>query len=331
MNIFRRTLDAGMKLACQDGLTNSTRMAKREEVTEEEEKIMWQKDLLGCQTAKSLLYTIYFYNGKLFGIRAKEHRNLRVNNFRIDSVSVTYDESTSKTFHGGLKDLKYSPRVTKHICCSGKDVNHFPCIVNCYGTYIEKVKDLAKVNEAFYFKPNNDANVFEYYNMVLGIHTLNKILPDLCESAGFSRKTSHCLRVTCATRLFQSNVEDKLIRQRTGHRSNALLAYEKESHQQNIKVSKILGPPEQNKNVEGNNDVDDLFFDLDVPDDLLSTIPLPGDGQMANISNFDVSDEFLSTMPLPGDKQIASMSSSTPTAALSGCVFNNCTINLGKI
>ena len=59
--------------------------------------------------------------------------------------------------------------------------------------------------------------------MVLGIHTLNKILPDLCESAGFSRKTSHCLRVTCATQLFQSNVEDKLIRERTGRRSNALL------------------------------------------------------------------------------------------------------------
>ena len=185
------------------------------------------------------LWSIQFIstiNGKLFGIRAKEHRNLRVNNFRIDSVSVTYDESTSKTFHGGLKDLKYSPRVTKHIgneayCCSGNDVNHFPCIVNCYSTYIEKVKDLAKVNEAFYFKPNNDANVFEYYNIVLGIHTLNKILPDLCESADFSRKTSHCLRVTCATRLFQSNVENKLIRERTGHRLNAWLAYEKESHQ----------------------------------------------------------------------------------------------------
>ena len=146
------TLDAEMKLACQDGLTNSTKMAKREEVTEEEKKIMWQKDLLGCQTAKSLI-TIYFYNGKLFGIRAKEHRGLRVNNFRIDSVSVTYDESTSKTFYGGLKYLKYTvlDRVTKHICCSGKDVNHFPCIVNCYSTYIEKVKDLAKVNEAFYF------------------------------------------------------------------------------------------------------------------------------------------------------------------------------------
>jgi hypothetical protein len=104
--------------------------------------------------------------------------------------------------------------------------------------------------------------------------------------------------MTCATLLFQSNVEDKLIRERTGHRSNALLVYEKENEQQNIKVSKILGPPEQNKDVEEKNDVEDLFFYFDVSDDLLSTIALPGDGQMANISNFDVSDEFLSTLCL---------------------------------
>ena len=68
------------------------------------------------------------------------------------------------------------------------------------------------------------------------------------------------------------SVEDKLIRERTGHRSNALLAYEKESHQQNIKVSKILETPEQNKNIEEKNDVEDLFFDFDVSDDALSTI-----------------------------------------------------------
>ena len=50
----------------------------------------------------------------------------------------------------------------------------------------------------------------------------------------------------------------------------------------------MLGPPEQNKNVEEKNDVEDLFYDFDVSDDLLSTILLPGDGQIANISNFDV-------------------------------------------
>ena len=248
-----------------------------------------------------------------------------MHNFRIDCNSVTYDESFSKTYHGGLKDLKYNPRVIQHICCSGKDVNHFPCIVNCYYNYIEKVKDLAKSNEAFYFKPNNDEAVVEYYNLVLGINSLNKILPDLCESAGVSRKTSHCLRVTCATRLFQSEVEEKLIRERTGHRSNALLAYEKESSEQNRKVSKILGPPEVivDDVIELEDDIpqlnslrnsdSDLLFDFDVPDEV---------------------DEILATMSLPGNNEITKTSTSSATgssATLSGCVFNNCSVYFGKI
>ena len=36
-----------------------------------------------------------------------------------------------------------------------------------------------------------------------------------------------CLRVTCASSLFKAGVEVKLIRDRTGHRSNALFKYEK--------------------------------------------------------------------------------------------------------
>ena len=95
--MFRRVLDAEMKVACKAGVEKKNKKAEREAVTEEEEKIMWDKNLLGCQTAKSLVRTIYFYNGKLFGIRSKEHRHLRVHNFRIDCNSVTYDESFSKT------------------------------------------------------------------------------------------------------------------------------------------------------------------------------------------------------------------------------------------
>ena len=59
------------------------------------------------------------------------------------------------------------------------------------------------------------------------------------------RKTSHCLRVTCATRLFQSKVDEKLIRDRTGHRSNALLlSYKKSSLAQQMNVNNTLAPPD---------------------------------------------------------------------------------------
>lgn len=102
LNVFRRALDAEMRQAIQDGVCDEAKWKDREEITEEDEKTMWMKGLLGCSTSKSLMRTIYFYNGKLFGLRAKEHRNLKYSNFRIESDSVVYDESVSKTFHGGL-------------------------------------------------------------------------------------------------------------------------------------------------------------------------------------------------------------------------------------
>jgi len=72
--------------------------------------------------------------------------------------------------------------------------------------------------------------------------TLNAILPDMCKKAGIKVKTAHCLRVTCATKLFTSGVEEKMFRERTGHRSNALFSYQKPSDHQISKVSKLLGP-----------------------------------------------------------------------------------------
>ena len=65
-----------MKQTTLDGVANKTKKKERSDITEEDEATMWSKGLLGCHTAKSLFRTIYFYNGKLFGLRAKEHRNL---------------------------------------------------------------------------------------------------------------------------------------------------------------------------------------------------------------------------------------------------------------
>jgi integrase len=224
-----------MRQATHVGVGKESKKEERHGITLEDEKIMWEKGSLGCLTAKCLLDTIYFYNGKLFGLRSNEHRNLRIHNFQIDFVSVTYDETVSKSYHGGLKDLKYAPRVVRHVCCDGKDLNHTPRIVNSYASYVEKMRKSTNQVQAFYFRPHSNPEVLEYYAITLGINTLNKILPDVCAKAGLPRKTSHCLRKTTATRLFQTNVEEKLIRERTGHRSNALFNYEKKRAGKNCK------------------------------------------------------------------------------------------------
>ena len=53
---------------------------------------------------------------------------------------------------------------------------------------------------------------------------------------------AHSLRVTCVSSLFNAGVDDKLIRVRSGHRSNALFQYEKPTEENLSKVSNILGP-----------------------------------------------------------------------------------------
>lgn len=69
---LRRILDAEMKEVHAAGITNAK--AEKEAVSDGDEERMWQQGVLGEATAKSLLHTIYFYNGKLFGMRSQEHR-----------------------------------------------------------------------------------------------------------------------------------------------------------------------------------------------------------------------------------------------------------------
>ena len=64
----------------------------------------------------------------------------------------------------------------------------------------------------------------------------------LCEQAGIKGyKTNHSLRVTAATRLFQSGMDEQLIMERTGHRStDGVRAYKRSSLQQQALVSRVL-------------------------------------------------------------------------------------------
>ena len=89
-----------------------------------------------------------------------------------------------------------------------------------------------------------------------GINTLNRLLPDMCEAAGRKRKSVHCFRVTCASSLFNAGVDRKLIHDRSGHRSDALMKYEKANEKVQTKVSAILGPKLESSTVSATISVD---------------------------------------------------------------------------
>ena len=86
--LFRRALDAEMKDGTREGLHIKYKKEEKEFVSEEEEELFWKQGLLGTTTAKSLLNTVYFYNGKIFGLRGGDHRNISVNNFLIERFPI---------------------------------------------------------------------------------------------------------------------------------------------------------------------------------------------------------------------------------------------------
>lgn len=314
---FRRILDEEMKDATKCGVGQASKRATKAEITEEEEAKLWDMKLLGSYSAELLLYTVYYFNGKLFGLRAGEHRLLRLANIIVKENIIIFDESCCKTYRGGLDDLKNKPRYIEHECHAMGEV-HNPCLASIYQLYIGKVRKLAGKIESFYFRPNR-SGLFEYEEVPIGICTLNKILPvKLCGKAGLPLRTAHCLRVTCASRLFQNSVEEKLIREKTGHKSNALFLYEKGSKTQLENVSKALDPVIDTRKCEFTEPctvseehmkepIDD-FFDLNVDDyvsdSVLASIPLPGDGNSPNTNR-----------------------SGNGENLCSNSVFNNCTIN----
>ena len=49
---------------------------EKEFFTGEEKRKFWEANLLGTSAVKSLLYTVYFYNGKIFGLMLRSTREL---------------------------------------------------------------------------------------------------------------------------------------------------------------------------------------------------------------------------------------------------------------
>ena len=111
-------------------------------------------------------------------------------------------------------------RVVRHICYPVGE-HHEPCLIEYYRLYIGLVQICANEVNAIYFKPNAKR---------------------MCEAAGIKHKTAHCLRVTCASSLFNNGVDRKLIRDRTAHRSDVLMKYENANEKVQTNVSAKLGP-----------------------------------------------------------------------------------------
>ena len=120
------------------------------------------------------------------------------------------------------------------------------CHVSLLDLYLSKLPQEAIQKDIFYVRPlyeiPTDPSKLWYAAVPVGNYNLNTKVKVMCERAGIQgHKTNHSLRATAATALYQADVPEKLIQERTGHRSlNALRVYERTTTHQQQAVSSLL-------------------------------------------------------------------------------------------
>ena len=242
---FRASLDAEMKRLQAAGIGTNKKQA--EPLTAEEEETLWQRGLLGDETPQTLLDTIIFMNGLYFALRSgKEHCQLRFTPSQIELVEkpgerphLIYREDISKNRPGGLKGRKMKPKVVVH---HANIENTKRCFVRLYKLYMS-LCPADRPPDCFYLLPLQKPSATCWYsNRPLGYHKLGTTVACLCKSAGIKgHKTNHSLRVTAATRLYESGVDEQLVMETTGHCSTeGVRTYKRTSAMQREAVSDIL-------------------------------------------------------------------------------------------
>ena len=173
-----------------------------------------------------------FYNNK------PHFSNLTIDQINFEERDgkscLVYTECVSKTYKGGLRDIRTKPKVV--IQYASDDPTR--CHVKLYQKFLSvRPTGVAR----FYLMPistaRNDMKTW-YTKRPIGKNSLAKYMKEICFEAGLKiQATNHSLRATCATRLYQAGVDEQQIMERTGHKSTAGVRTYKRTSDVHIQVS----------------------------------------------------------------------------------------------
>ena len=129
-------LDARMKQLTKEGVGCTRKQAQPLSV--EQEETLWEKGIFCLNTGEGIIYAVFWYNCKLFGLRGgDEHRNLVREQYEVDYDSshrrfLRFKGRSSKNVQGGLKQRKVE---TKDLKVYAQPELGERCIVDIFNLY----------------------------------------------------------------------------------------------------------------------------------------------------------------------------------------------------
>ena len=175
------------------------------------------------------------------GLRGDEHRRLSFANLQIKTDEDTaryleYTESMSKTYRGRIKHRSIEPHK-----CRAYENNTDRCPIKIYQKYINLLPE-KRDESSFYFQPLSKPKPHMWFSLQSAGHNkLEGVVKGIMSAAGsVGNFSNHSLRASTATRLYRAGVSDQLIKEQTGHRSNAIESYKRTSDIQKRNVSRVI-------------------------------------------------------------------------------------------
>ena len=153
-----------------------------------------------------------------------------------------------KTNDGGIDSLKKDRKV--RWIHPSDNINR--CTVHLVDKYMSLCPPVTKlsIKPNFYLHSLERTNPAQWYStQVVGLNTLKKTVVEMLKNTklgGFF--SNHSLHRTGISRLFQAGVPQKLIKEYSGHRSEALDRYQIPSEKQIQEISRVLAGPSTSKN-----------------------------------------------------------------------------------
>ncbi len=284
----RKTVDNIMKRRSMARIAQKVKRSEPISITDEEE--MWDFSILGEESPDTLRNTVMYLVGLTFAFRGgKEHRTLRNPYFNPQIVVKTSEKSgrkfllytediVTKTNQGGLSGRKMSPKVVKAF----GNPNPQRDLVRLYQKYVSLCPTEPKSDALYkYGLVEGKRTPRQWYcDKPLGINSISKCVSNLMKQAGKTGNYSnHSLRVTAAMRMFEGRIEEQLIKEKTGHKSDAVRSYKRTSDSLMKEAEMaVLCPGPKNQLVPLSKQPKEFDIDDDIASfDLLCTKKYPKD------------------------------------------------------
>ena len=220
-------------------------------ISSEVENMCWNVGSLGWSSPRILQQTVFFYTGLQFVLRGvTEQHDLKVAQLTrvpldrgVYSSDVFY-EYTEYISKNNLHRFTESKRKNKVVRAYAK-----PDSDRCYVRLLDRYLPLLPPDcEYLYMRPclsfPKDPSQLAYCRQRVGVNVLKKFVDNITSAAGASGYTNHCLRATAMSRMFNQGVPEKIIAEKSGHRSiDGLRAYERVSTDSDKAASSIISDP----------------------------------------------------------------------------------------